>query len=185
MRQVMTKLDNLKSSGQQDKNEYEETLRILSLKQLESKLNTTWNSLQQAQENLGSYNSQLIGLQTQPERAQNVLFQNMQRLQQIRNQLNNTLTEQSASSHTRIALLQVEQSFLIQQNDFQKASLQANTQLQMLLQQQRDYTALQIKQLESYVELIQNVLSGERLSISEETVKKSANSGRKKFTYSG
>ncbi|MEQ1968573.1 mechanosensitive channel MscK [Xenorhabdus nematophila] len=172
MRQVMTKLDNLKSSGQQDKNEYEETLRILSLKQLESKLNTTWNSLQQAQENLGSYNSQLIGLQTQPERAQNVLFQNMQRLQQIRNQLNNTLTEQSASSHTRIALLQVEQSFLIQQNDFQKASLQANTQLQMLLQQQRDYTALQIKQLESYVELIQNVLSGERLSISEETVKK-------------
>ncbi|MBD2809341.1 mechanosensitive channel MscK [Xenorhabdus sp. Vera] len=174
-RQVMTKLENLKSSTQQDKNEYIEALERLSLKQLESKLNTTWNSLQQAQENLGSYNSQLIGLQTQPERAQNVLFQNMQRLQQIRNQLNNALTEQPEYSRTQMELLQVEQSFLMYQNAFQKTSLQANIQLQVLLRQQRDYTTYQIRQLENYVEFIQNVLSGKRLSISEETAKEAQN----------
>ncbi|WP_418384927.1 mechanosensitive channel MscK [Xenorhabdus hominickii] len=170
-RQVMMDLENLKNNAEQDENEYKKTLEALSLKQLESKLNSTLNSLQRAQENLASYNSQLIGLQTQPERAQNVLFRNVQRLQHIRNQLNNSLTEQSESSYTQMELLLVEQFFLMQQNEFQRASLQANTQLQALLQQQRDYTAFKIDQLERYVQFIQNVVSGKRLILSEETVK--------------
>ncbi|WP_274724279.1 hypothetical protein [Xenorhabdus bovienii] len=85
-RQITAGLENLKNNAQQDENDYKQTLETLSLKQLESKLNSTLNSLQRAQENLASYNSQLIGLQTQPERAQNLLFHNVQRLQQIRNQ---------------------------------------------------------------------------------------------------
>ncbi|WP_338883214.1 mechanosensitive channel MscK [Xenorhabdus sp. TH1] len=167
--QVTTELENLKNNDQQDA--YKQTLETLSLKQLESKLNNTWYNLQKAQENLASYNSQLIGLQTQPERVQNALFRNMQRLQQIRNQLNNALTEQSESSPTRTELLQVEQLFLTQQNEYQRESLQANTQLQVLLQRQRDYTALQIEQLERNVQFIQNVMSGKRLVLSEETAK--------------
>ncbi|MBC8949151.1 mechanosensitive channel MscK [Xenorhabdus sp. TS4] len=167
--QVTTELENLKNNDQQDA--YKQTLETQSLKQLESKLNSTWYNLQRAQENLASYNSQLIGLQTQPERVQNVLFRNMQRLQQIRNQLNNVLTEQSESSFTQIELLQVEQLFLTQQNEYQRESLQANTQLQALLQRQRDYTILQIEQLERHVQFIQNVMSGKRLVLSEETAK--------------
>ncbi|MDX7991184.1 mechanosensitive channel MscK [Xenorhabdus littoralis] len=171
LRQIMAGLESLKNNSPQDDNEYKQTLEMLSLKQLESKWNSTLNSLQRSQENLASYNSQLIGLQTQPERAQNILFRNVQRLQQIRNQLNNTLTEQPESSHTQTELLLVEQFFLMQQNEYQKESLRANTQLQMLLQQQRDYTTLQIKQLEIYVQFIQNVMSGKRLVLSEETAK--------------
>ncbi|OTA21301.1 miniconductance mechanosensitive channel MscM [Xenorhabdus beddingii] len=170
-RQVIAELENLKNNAEQDEKDYKQALGTLSLKQLESKLNNTLNSLQRAQENLASYNSQLIGLQTQPERAQTMLLRNVQRLQQIRNQLNNAFTEQQESSYTRTALLLVEQSFLMQQNDFQRASLQANTQLQSLLQQQRDYTSFQIGQLERYVQFIQNVVSGKRLIISEETAK--------------
>ncbi|WP_232370148.1 mechanosensitive channel MscK [Xenorhabdus lircayensis] len=170
-RQVMTVLENRKNNAQRDENEYKQALETLSLKQLELKLNNTLNSLQRAQEDLANYNSQLIGLQTQPERAQNVLFRNVQRLQQIRNQLNNALTEQPESSHTQMELLQVEQSFLMQQNDYQRASLQANTQLQALLQHQRDYTTFQIEQLECYVQFIQDVVSGKRLILSEETAK--------------
>ncbi|MBE8596349.1 mechanosensitive channel MscK [Xenorhabdus sp. BG5] len=167
--QVTTELEDLKNNDQQDA--YKQTLGTQSLKQLEAILNSTWYNLQRAQENLASYNSQLIGLQTQPERVQNVLFRNMQRLQQIRNQLNNALTEQSESSLTRIELLQVEQLFLTQQNEYQRESLQANTQLQTLLQRQRDYTILQIEQLERNVQFIQNVMSGKRLVLSEETAK--------------
>ncbi|MBD1227887.1 hypothetical protein [Xenorhabdus griffiniae] len=167
--QVTTELEDLKNNDQQDA--YRQTLETQSLKQLESILNSTWYNLQRAQENLASYNSQLIGLQTQPERVQNVLFRNMQRLQQIRNQLNNALTEQSELSLTRTELLQVEQLFLTQQNEYQRESLQANTQLQTLLQRQRDYTILQIEQLERHVQFIQNVMSGKRLILSEETAK--------------
>ncbi|MDC9592288.1 mechanosensitive channel MscK [Xenorhabdus sp. IM139775] len=167
--QVVTELENLKNNDQQDA--YQQTLETLSLKQLESKLNNTWYNLQRAQENLAGYNSQLIGLQTQPERVQNVLFRNMQRLQQIRNQLNNVLAEQSESSRTQIELLQVEQFFLTQQNEYQRESLQANTHLQALLQRQRDYTTRQIEQLERHVQFIQSVMSGKRLVLSEETAK--------------
>ncbi|MBD2784754.1 mechanosensitive channel MscK [Xenorhabdus sp. DI] len=167
--QVVTELENLKNNDQQEA--YKQTLEPLSLKQLESKLNSTWYNLQQAQENLASYNSQLTGLQTQPERVQNMLFRNMQRLQQIRNQLNNVLIEQSESSRTQIELLQIEQFFLTQQNEYQRESLQANTQLQALLQRQRDYTTLQIEQLERNVQFIQNVMSEKRLVLSEETAK--------------
>ncbi|MDX7987962.1 mechanosensitive channel MscK [Xenorhabdus sp. 12] len=170
-RQITLEMEGLKNNTQQNENEYKQSLDTLSLKQLESKLNSTLSSLQKALEDLASYNSQLIGLQTQPERAQNILFHNVQRLQQIRNQLNNALTEQPESSQTKTELLLVEQSFLMQQNEFQRAALQANTQLQSLLQQQRDYTTLQIKQLEGYVQLIQTVVSGKRLIISEETAK--------------
>ncbi|MGJ0622850.1 mechanosensitive channel MscK [Xenorhabdus bovienii] len=175
-RQITAGLENLKNNAQQDENDYKQTLETLSLKQLESKLNSTLNSLQRAQENLASYNSQLIGLQTQPERAQNLLFHNVQRLQQIRNQLNNELTEQPESRYPQLDLLRVEQSFLMQQNELQRASLQANTQLQTLLQQQRDYTSFQIDQLERYVQFIQNVVSGKRLIVSEETAKEAQNS---------
>ncbi|WP_422646061.1 mechanosensitive channel MscK [Xenorhabdus kozodoii] len=167
--QVMAELEDLKNGDQQDA--YQQMLGTLSLKQLESKLNSAWYNLQRAQENLASYNSQLIGLQTQPERVQNVLFRNMQRLQQIRNQLNNALTEQSESSLTQVESLQVEQLFLMQQNEYQRESLQANTQLQALLQRQRDYTTLQIEQLERNIQFIQNVMSGKRLTLSEETAK--------------
>ncbi|WP_244175399.1 mechanosensitive channel MscK [Xenorhabdus vietnamensis] len=167
--QIMIELEKLKNNDLQ--NEYKQSLEALSLKQLESKLNNTWNNLQRAQENLASYNSQLIRLQTQPERVQNVLFRNVQRLQQIRNQLNSTLTDQSESNRTQIELFLVERFFLTQQNEYQRESLQANTQLQSLLQRQRDYTILQIEQLERYVQFIQNVMSGKRLLLSEKTAK--------------
>ncbi|PHM47782.1 miniconductance mechanosensitive channel MscM [Xenorhabdus miraniensis] len=170
-RQVIAELESLRNNAEQNENAYKQALGTLSLKQLESKLNNTLYSLQRAQENLANYNSQLIGLQTQPERAQNVLFHNVQRLQQIRNQLNNALTEQQESSRTQTELLLVEQSFLMQQNDLQRASLQANTQLQSLLQQQRDHTTFQIGQLERYVQFIQDVVSGKRLILSEEKAK--------------
>ncbi|MEX0445415.1 mechanosensitive channel MscK [Xenorhabdus sp. SGI246] len=174
--QLTTELASLKSNSQQNENEYKQNLATLSLKQLETKLNNTLNNLQKAQDNLASYNSQLIGLQTQPERAQNLLYHNVQRLQQIRNQLNNAITEQSEVRHTEIELLLVEQSFLMQQKDYQKESLQVNTQLQTLLQLQRDYTSFQIEQLERYVQLIQDIVNGRHLIVSEETAKEVQNS---------
>ncbi|MCC8379274.1 mechanosensitive channel MscK [Xenorhabdus sp. PB30.3] len=175
--QLLTaELASLKNNSQQNEDEYKHNLATLSLKQLEFKQSVTLNSLQKAQDNLANYNSQLIGLQTQPERAQNLLFNNVQRLQQIRNLLNNAVTEQSDVRHTEIELLQVEQAFLTQQKEYQKSALRANTRLQTLLQLQRDYTSFQIEQLERHFQFIQDMVNGKHLIDSEETAKEAQNS---------
>ena len=59
----------------------------LSLRQLESRLYQTLDELQSAQESLSTYNSQLVSLQTQPERVQSTMYAASQRLQEIRSQL--------------------------------------------------------------------------------------------------
>ncbi len=57
-----------------------------------SRLSQTLDDLQTAQNDLATYNSQLVSLQTQPERVQNAMYAASQQLQQIRNRLNGTTT---------------------------------------------------------------------------------------------
>lgn len=64
----------------------EETRKILStlsLRQLETRVAQALDDLQNAQNDLASYNSQLVSLQTQPERVQNAMYNASQQLQQI------------------------------------------------------------------------------------------------------
>jgi len=60
----------------------------MSLRQLESRTSNLVDDLQSAQNDLSSFNSQLVSLQTQPERVQNALSTASQQLQQLRNRLN-------------------------------------------------------------------------------------------------
>lgn len=103
-------------------------------------LSNTLEQLQAEQNDLASYNSYLISLQTQPERAQTIMLENARRLQEIRNELNNVFNDSAKLRDTQIELLQIEQNYLQQQNEYQKRVLQGNTQLQEVLQKQRDYT---------------------------------------------
>ncbi|MEQ5127270.1 mechanosensitive channel MscK [Providencia alcalifaciens] len=146
-----------------------------SLQQLESMLATHLDNLQAEQNDLATYNSQLIGLQTQPERAQAIMLDNARRLQEIRNELNSTLTDSSKLRTTQVNMLQLEQYLLQQQNEFQKRVLQANTQLQDVLQKQRDYTAAYIEQLDARIQVIQDAISKVRLSDSQSTVREAQN----------
>ncbi|HGN0868204.1 TPA: mechanosensitive channel MscK [Providencia alcalifaciens] len=146
-----------------------------SLQQLESMLATHLDNLQAEQNDLATYNSQLIGLQTQPERAQAIMLDNARRLQEIRNELNSTLTDSNKLRSTQVNMLQLEQYLLQQQNEFQKRVLQANTQLQDVLQKQRDYTAVYIEQLDARIQVIQDAISKERLSDSQSTVREAQN----------
>lgn len=45
------------------------------------------DDLQNSQNDLAAYNSQLVSLQTQPERVQNAMYTASQQIQQIRNRL--------------------------------------------------------------------------------------------------
>ncbi|MGK4328988.1 mechanosensitive channel MscK [Lonsdalea quercina] len=153
------------------------SLESLSIKQLESRLNDTLAGLQSAQENLSNYNSQLISLQTQPERVQSAMLTASQRSQQLRNQLNGLEPEQATLRPSQQMLLLTEQALLSAQMEQQRKSLEVNTTLQDLLQKQRDYTAAQINQQERMVQALQNVVSHKRLNLSEKTAKEAQTSG--------
>lgn len=153
------------------------SLESLSIRQLESRLNDTLAGLQSAQENLSNYNSQLISLQTQPERVQSAMLTASQRSQQLRNQLNGLEPGEATLRPSQQTLLLTEQALLSAQMEQQRKSLEVNTTLQDLLQKQRDYTAAQINQQERMVQTLQNVVSHKRLNLSEKTAKEAQTSG--------
>ncbi len=147
------------------------SLAALSLRQLENRLNDTLDDLQSSQDDLSTFNTQLISLQTQPERVQSAMYTYSLGLQKIRNQLNGLAPSQENLRATQQTMLIVQQALLNAQIDFQRKSLEANTTLQDLLQKQRDFTNAHISQLERVAQLFQQVVNGKRLTLSERTAK--------------
>ncbi|MHA7848087.1 mechanosensitive channel MscK [Serratia sp. D1N4] len=150
-------------------------LQPLSLRQLESRLYQTLDDLQNTQESLSTYNSQLISLQTQPERVQSTMYTASQRLQEIRNLLNDRSPGQAALRSTQQVMLNTEQVLLNAEIELQRRSLEANTTLQDLLQKQRDYTTMNIDALDHRVQVLQDVVNNKRLTLSEKTAKEAQN----------
>ncbi len=139
----------------------------LPLKQLETRLSQTLDELQSAQEDLANYSSQLVLLQTQPERMQSLMYKASWRIQLIRNQLNGLVTNKEALRLTQQYALFTEQAYLNAQLELQRKNLEANTTLQDLLQKQKDYTKAHIDHLGQYVHLLQEIISSKRLTLSE------------------
>jgi len=145
------------------------TLASLSLRQLEARVSGVLDDLQAAQNDLSTFNSQLVSLQTQPERVQNAMYTASQQLQQIRNRLNGTSPGEAALRPTQQNLLLVQQSLLNAQLEQQRKSLEGNTTLQDTLQKQRDYTTAHINQLEHALQLLQEAVNSKRLTLTEKT----------------
>jgi potassium efflux system protein len=169
LRVAMDGLDQLKNSTKDDVDKAQ--LSALSLRQLENRLNDTLDDLQSSQEDLSTFNTQLISLQTQPERVQNAMYSYSLAIQKIRNQLNGMSPGQQDLRNTQQTMLVTQQALLSAQIDLQRKSLEANTTLQDLLQKQRDYTNAHINQLEHTAQLLQEVVNGKRLILSERTAK--------------
>ncbi len=118
LRQATEGLEALKSSSADTMTK--ESLANYSLRQLESRLNETLDNLQSAQEDLSAYNSQLIALQTQPERVQSAMYSASMRLMQIRNQLNGLTPNQESLRPTQQQELLAEQVMLNGQLDLER-----------------------------------------------------------------
>lgn len=88
MRQATAALTVL-SDVDNDK-ETRRVLSALSLHQLETHIAQALGDLQNAQNDLASYNNQLVSLQTQPKRVQNTMYSASRQLQQIRSRLDGT-----------------------------------------------------------------------------------------------
>nr|WP_109397189.1 mechanosensitive channel MscK [Proteus faecis] len=178
LRNAQYQLNQLKQKvANKEAGDYQKSLEALPLATLESQLETVLQSLQKAQDDLANYSNELIVLQTQPERAQSVLFNNSERLQQIRILLNKSSADKAQMRPSAVQLLQVEQYYLQQQNNYQKRTLQFNVQLQSLLQLQRDYSSAYIDLSQEHAQLIQEEISNKRLDSSEETAKEAQSTG--------
>ena len=167
MRKATEALNALSDVDNDD--ETRKTLATLSLRQLESRVAQLLDDLQTAQSDLATYNSQLVSLQTQPERVQNSMYTASQQLQQIRNRLNGTTVGEGTLRPTQQTLLLVQQSLLNAQIEQQRKSLEGNTVLQDTLQKQRDYVTANINRLEHQLQLLQEAVNSKRLTLTEKT----------------
>lgn len=167
LRQAVDNLNNLSDVPNDDATR--KTLSTLSLRQLESRVTQTLDDLQNAQNDLATYNSQLVSLQTQPERVQNAMYNASQQLQQIRNRLNGTSVGDETLRPTQQVLLQVQQALLNAQIEQQRKSLEGNTILQDTLQKQRDYVTAWSNRLEHQLQLLQEAVNSKRLTLTEKT----------------
>ncbi|EIA2630369.1 mechanosensitive ion channel [Escherichia coli] len=150
----------------------EETRKILStlsLRQLETRVAQALDDLQNAQNDLASYNSQLVSLQTQPERVQNAMCNASQQLQQIRSRLDGTDVGETALRPSQKVLMQAQQALLNAEIDQQRKSLEGNTVLQDTLQKQRDYVTANSARLEHQLQLLQEAVNSKRLTLTEKT----------------
>ena len=129
MRQAVDSLNAL--SDVPDDEVTRKTLSTLSLRQLESRVSQALDDLQSAQNDLATYNSQLVSLQTQPERVQNAMYSASQQLQQIRNRLNGTAPGDETLRPTQQGLLLAQQALLNAEIEQQRKSLEGNTVLQV------------------------------------------------------
>ncbi|HED2713287.1 TPA: mechanosensitive channel MscK [Enterobacter asburiae] len=167
MRKATEALNALSDVDNDD--ETRKTLSMLSLRQLESRVAQLLDDLQTAQSDLATYNSQLVSLQTQPERVQNAMYAASQQLQQIRNRLNGTTVGEGTLRPTQQTLLLVQQTLLNAQIEQQRKSLEGNTVLQDTLQKQRDYVTANINRLEHQLQLLQEAVNSKRLTLTEKT----------------
>ena len=167
MRQAVNSLNAL--SDVPDDDVTRKTLSTLSLRQLEARVSQALDDLQNAQNDLATYNSQLVSLQTQPERVQNAMYSASQQLQQIRNRLNGTAPGEEALRPTQQGLLLAQQALLNAEIEQQRKSLEGNTVLQDTLQKQRDYVTANSNRLEHQLQLLQEAVNNKRLTLTEKT----------------
>ena len=167
MRQATDALNALSDVDNDD--ETRKTLSTLSLRQLELRVAQVLDDLQNSQNDLATYNSQLVSLQTQPERVQNAMYTASQQMQQIRNRLDGTSVGDGALRPSQQALLQAQQALLNAQIDQQRKSLEGNTVLQDTLQKQRDYVTANTNRLEHQLQLLQEAVNSKRLTLTEKT----------------
>ena len=115
LRVAMDGLEQIKNNPKDDVNKAQ--LGALSLRQLENRLNDTLDDLQSSQEDLSTFNTQLISLQTQPERVQNAMYTYSLAIQKIRNQLNGMSPGQQDLRTTQQNMLVTQQALLTAQID--------------------------------------------------------------------
>lgn len=142
-----------------------EVLEKLSLADLQAKLLTTQQDLQQVQAGTTSLNTELVALRTAPERAQVTLNTNLTRLQEINKLLTNPdiLPTGQLKFETELELLEL-------QNVYNKLLLQGNNVLTTLYTVQLEEKNVEQAQLQEQTKALQDAINQKYLKESQQQV---------------
>ncbi|MGC6407058.1 mechanosensitive channel MscK [Bisgaard Taxon 45] len=155
------RLETLKSTPVPSATQFEK----LSLADLQAKLLSTQQALQQVQVDATGLNTELVTLRTAPERAQVTLNANLTRVQEINKLLANadTLPSGKVKLETELALLE-------SQNSFNKLLLQGNNVLTTLYTLQLEDKNLEVAQLQEQTKNLQDAINQQYLKESQQQV---------------
>ncbi|HHT7629689.1 mechanosensitive channel MscK [Pasteurella multocida] len=155
------RLETLKSTPAPSATQFEK----LSLADLQAKLLSTQQALQQIQVDATGLNTELVTLRTAPERAQVTLNANLTRVQEINKLLANadTIPSGKVKLETELALLEL-------QNSFNKLLLQGNNVLTTLYTLELEDKNLEVAQLQEQIKNLQDAINQKYLKESQQQV---------------
>lgn len=155
------RLETLKSTPAPSATQFEK----LSLADLQAKLLSTQQALQQIQADATGLNTELVTLRTAPERAQVTLNANLTRVQEINKLLANadTIPSGKVKLETELALLEL-------QNSFNKLLLQGNNVLTTLYTLELEDKNLEVAQLQEQIKNLQDAINQKYLKESQQQV---------------
>lgn len=132
---------------------------------LQAKLLSTQQALQQIQADATGLNTELVTLRTAPERAQVTLNANLTRVQEINKLLANadTIPSGKVKLETELALLEL-------QNSFNKLLLQGNNVLTTLYTLELEDKNLEVAQLQEQIKNLQDAINQKYLKESQQQV---------------
>lgn len=141
------------------------------LADLERQLSERVGRMFAMQNELTAINSELIAAQTRPERTQASVASNQAREQALGEQIRTTQRQTDTPlNQARLAMLRAEQRTLQRNSELLRQRLSANSTLQDLAIQKRDLLAQQLGDIDTEIQLLQDVIDELRLSESEQAV---------------
>ncbi|RHW19597.1 mechanosensitive channel MscK [Pseudomonas jilinensis] len=173
--QAPTVISDLRRQSEQlkvtDSDQLRQRYTNQNLESLEELLGNKVGHMFAWQNELTSVNSDLIAAQTRPERTQSSISSNQTREQAINEQLR-LLQRQpdSAVKSARQSMLRAELQSLQRANDLLRQRLLGNSVLQDIATQKRDLLSRQISEIETDLQILQDVIDDKRRTQSEQAV---------------
>jgi potassium-dependent mechanosensitive channel len=154
-----------------DEGKLRESYERQALADLERQLGERVSRMFAWQNELTSVNSELIAAQTRPERTQASVASNQTREQALSEQIRTTQRQTDTPLNAaRLGMLRAEQRSLQRHSDLLRQRLAANATVQDLAAHRRDLLAQQIGNVETEIQLLQDVIDEKRRSESEQAV---------------
>jgi potassium efflux system protein len=169
-------LETLQQNNDRDTDRLKKSIDQLTQSQLDKKIATLLDTLQNAQNDLNTANGRITFLQTLPERSQSSMSKDYERMQEIRNMMSGVNNKQTGEiSISKRIRLSTELALLQLRQDSHQKDLDNNTAEQDLFNKQRDLLNAQISQTTNWLQILQQQANSKRLTQTEKAVEESSN----------
>ncbi|MBB3140196.1 mechanosensitive channel MscK [Halomonas organivorans] len=148
----------------------DEALQELDLDTLESRLETSSDDLEEAQDRLADVETQLLGTQTLPERAQQGIAEASAAMEEHRRALEQLDAREAADDDPQRLRHRIERQLAERRLALHQRELATNSRFRELAQQRRDLLQIRVARNEAQVKALQRALERRRREQSEQAI---------------